>query len=115
MPHASAAQAALPFGDQPDASLGWDRILLAAFARSDRQQGFLSEAEEAVRASPGDPHILLLAATAALLTDGRGRGVSPSPPAWVTAPEPSEKGPGQMPGVGTAETGARTFLASMNR
>src|SRR5438094_3392250 len=38
-----------------------------AFAEPDRNSGFLELAEEAVRAQSGDGHILLLAATAALL------------------------------------------------
>ena len=40
---------------------------MAAFADPDRASGFLPQAEEAVRAHPGDGLILLLAATAALL------------------------------------------------
>ena len=67
MPRASAAQTVLPLGDQPEEARGWDQILLAAFADPDRASGFLSQAEEAVRAQPGDGLILLLAATAALL------------------------------------------------
>jgi superfamily II DNA or RNA helicase len=66
MPRASPAQSVLPFGDQPEAARGWDQILRTAFADSDRTSGFLSQAEEAVRAQPGDGHVLLLAATAAL-------------------------------------------------
>ena len=67
MPRASAAQTMLPLGDQPEEARGWDQILRAAFADPDRASGFLSQAEEAVRAQPGDGLILLLAATAALL------------------------------------------------
>jgi superfamily II DNA or RNA helicase len=76
MPRPSAAQTVLPFSDQPqeisrgdrqDAAVAWDRILLAAFADPDRHSGFLPDAEQAVRARPGDGEILLLAATAALL------------------------------------------------
>jgi superfamily II DNA or RNA helicase len=67
MPRASAAQAVLPFGDQPEASPAWDQVLRTAFADPDRTSGFLPQAEEALRAQPGDGHILLLAATAALL------------------------------------------------
>ncbi len=39
----------------------------AAFADADRDSGFLPLAEEALAACPGDPVILMLAATAALL------------------------------------------------
>jgi superfamily II DNA or RNA helicase len=76
MPGSSAAQTVFPFGDQPDevprcdqrdAAAGWDRLLQAAFADPDRCSGFLPQAEEAVRAHPGDGPILLFAATAALL------------------------------------------------
>src|SRR5207302_4975884 len=64
---ASAAQTVLPLGDQPQAVHGWDQVLMAAFADPDRASGFLPQAEEAVRAHPGDGLILLLATTAALL------------------------------------------------
>jgi superfamily II DNA or RNA helicase len=76
MPRSSTAQTVFPFGDQPeqvsrgdqqDVAVGWEQILRAAFADRDRHSGFLPQAEEAVRAQPGDGHILLLAATAALL------------------------------------------------
>ena len=76
MPRDSAAQTVLPFGDQPeevlrgdqqDVAAVWDQILRAAFADPHRHSGFLPQAEEAVRAQPGDGHLLLLAATAALL------------------------------------------------
>jgi superfamily II DNA or RNA helicase len=67
MPHTSAAQTVLPLGDQPEEARGWDQVLRAAFADPDRASGFLSQAEAAVRAQPGDGLILLLAATAALL------------------------------------------------
>jgi superfamily II DNA or RNA helicase len=67
MSRASAAQTVLPLGDQPQAVRGWDQVLIAAFADPDRASGFLPQAEEAVRAHPGDGLILLLAATAALL------------------------------------------------
>ena len=67
MPHASAAQTVLPLGDQPEDICGWDQILSAAFADPDRTSGFLSQAEAAVRAQPGNGLILLLATTAALL------------------------------------------------
>ncbi len=67
MPRASAAQTVLPLGDQPEDICGWEQILSAAFADPNRTSGFLSRAEEAVRAQPGDGLILLLATTAALL------------------------------------------------
>ena len=76
MPRVSAAQTVFPFGEQPeelpcgdqhDGAVGCDRILRAAFADPHRHSGFLPQAEEAVRAQPGDGNILLLAATAALL------------------------------------------------
>jgi hypothetical protein len=82
MPHASPAQTVFPFGDQPeevsrgdqkDAAAAWDRILLAAFADPGLHSGFLALAEEAVRAQPGDGHVLLLAATAALLDEEAAR------------------------------------------
>ena len=73
MPRASAAQTVLPLGDQPEEVRGWDEILLAAFNDPDRASGFLAQAEEAVRAQPGDGRILLLAATAALLDRKRER------------------------------------------
>src|SRR5215475_16214730 len=60
----------LPRGDRQGSASGWERVLLAAFADPERCGGFLLQAEEAVRAQPGDGHILLLAATAALL-DGQ--------------------------------------------
>lgn len=82
MPRGSTAQTVFPFGDQPeevsrgdqqDVAVGWERILRAAFADLDRHSGFLPQAEEAVRAQPGDGHILLLAATAALLDQDPAR------------------------------------------
>jgi superfamily II DNA or RNA helicase len=73
MPHAPSAQPLLPFGDPPENTPGWDQVLLAAFADPDRASGFLSLAEEAVRAEPGDGLVLLLAATAALLDDNAER------------------------------------------
>src|ERR1700731_388141 len=63
MPRASAAQ--IQPAEQP-ARGGWDQVLSAAFEDPDRASGFLSLAEEAVHAPPGDGLILLLAATAAL-------------------------------------------------
>jgi superfamily II DNA or RNA helicase len=53
-----------------DQSDRWSKRLLAAFGETSRPSGFLPLAEEAVAACPGDPHILLLAATAALF-DGQ--------------------------------------------
>jgi superfamily II DNA or RNA helicase len=77
MTRGSPAQAVFPFpdqaeelGDWQDSASGWERILLAAFTDRERCGGFLPQAEEAVRAQPGDGRILLLAATAALL-DGQ--------------------------------------------
>jgi hypothetical protein len=76
MPRAPTAQTVFPFCDhpeevprseRPDTAAGLDRLLRAAFADRSRRSGFLPQAEEAVRARPGDGHILLLAATAALL------------------------------------------------
>ena len=49
-------------GDSPA-----DELLRAAIADSRRKSGFLPIAEEAVRAKPGDAHLLLFAAAAALL------------------------------------------------
>ena len=51
---------------EPDIS--YER-LLAAFADTSRHSGFLSFAEEAIAERPGDPIILMLAATAALLDE----------------------------------------------
>ena len=48
----------------------WFAALVAAFDDRGRSAGFLPLAEDAVRACPGDPEILCLAATAALI-DGR--------------------------------------------
>ena len=82
MPRGSAVQTVFPFGDPPeavprgdqqDAAVGWERILRAAFADRDRHSGFLPQAEEAVRAQPGDGHLLLLAATAALIDQDPAR------------------------------------------
>ncbi|MCP3441287.1 DEAD/DEAH box helicase [Bradyrhizobium sp. CCGUVB14] len=80
MSHASPAQTVFPFGDQPDElsrgdrkEVAWDQVLLGAFADRGFQSGFLPLAEEAVRAQPGDGHILLLAATAALLDEDAAR------------------------------------------
>lgn len=76
MPRNSTAQTVFPFveqaeelaaGDRRDTASGWGRILQIAFADPDRRGGFLPQAEQAVRAHPGDVALLLLAATAALL------------------------------------------------
>jgi len=67
MARASAAQPVLPFVDLPQERPAWDKILCGAFADSARVSGFLTQAEEAVRARSDDGVILLLAATAALL------------------------------------------------
>src|SRR5262249_62268244 len=82
MPRASPAQTVFLFGDQleevsledrKDAAVAWDQVLLDAFADLVGHSGFLELAEEAVRAQPGDGHILLLAATAALLDEDAAR------------------------------------------
>jgi superfamily II DNA or RNA helicase len=67
MPPASLPQLALPFDEAADQPDKWDEKLLAAFANKEMTSGFLPLAEEALRAWPGDAHILCLAATAALL------------------------------------------------
>jgi superfamily II DNA or RNA helicase len=58
---------AFPFGEVLDKPDEWRCGLLNAFANADITSGFLPLAEDAVRAIPGDAHILCLAATAALL------------------------------------------------
>ena len=77
MTRRSTAQPVLPFGELAEQARrveesevarlerapGWEQILRAAFADPDRNSGFLELAEEAVRAQPGDGHILLLAGT----------------------------------------------------
>jgi hypothetical protein len=75
MPHASAAQTVLPFGDQPEEAFEWHQILLAAFADPDCTSGFLSQAEAAVHAHPGNGLTLLLAATAALIDQNSERAL----------------------------------------
>jgi superfamily II DNA or RNA helicase len=67
MPPASVLQMALPFAGAPDEPDEWDNRLLDAFANEEVTSGFLALAEEALRAMPGDAHILCLGATAALL------------------------------------------------
>jgi superfamily II DNA or RNA helicase len=82
MARASPAQTVFPFADQPgeaprrhqhDVAAEWNEVLLAAFADRDRESGFLPQAEEAVRAQPGDGKILLLAAMAALFDEDPAR------------------------------------------
>ncbi len=51
----------------PRDSTGWQDALIDAFEDPDRASGFLPLAEEALLAHPGNPVILCLAATAALL------------------------------------------------
>jgi superfamily II DNA or RNA helicase len=85
MPPRSATQAVQPFGDDelkeipppppspvanPEPVRDWSWALQLAFDAPRPSAGFLPLAEEAERAKPGDPDILLLAATAALL-DGK--------------------------------------------
>src|SRR5713226_6929233 len=67
MPPASLPQLALPLDEAPDQPDKWDQKLLAAFADKEMTSGFLPLAQEALRTQPGDPHVLCLAATAALL------------------------------------------------
>ena len=68
MPLSVSRQSEL-FEDAPRESDVWSQRLLAAFADPDLDSGFLPIAEQAIAARPGDPIILLLAATAALLDD----------------------------------------------
>jgi len=75
MSRVSAAQMLLPMSDSPDDSGGWDAILLDAFADRERRSGFLPLAEAALRANPGDPMILYLAATAAVLDEHPDRAL----------------------------------------
>src|SRR5258706_10204882 len=67
MPPASLPQLALPLDDASDQPGKWDQKLLEAFANEEMTSGFLPLAEEALRIWPGNPRILCLAATAALL------------------------------------------------
>jgi superfamily II DNA or RNA helicase len=67
MPSDPVEQAPLPFGDQPDEPGRWPQILRVAVGDPDRASECLPLAEQAVRACPGDGHVLLLAATAALM------------------------------------------------
>jgi superfamily II DNA or RNA helicase len=67
MPSATTSQMVFPFGGAPDESAEWDKRLRDAFAKPEMKSAFLPLAEEALSAFPGDPYILCLAATAALL------------------------------------------------
>jgi superfamily II DNA or RNA helicase len=69
MPHLNVK----PLVVEPDLTADrdkWVDTLVRVLADPRRTQGFLAEAEKAERACPGDPAILLMAATAALL-DGK--------------------------------------------
>ena len=68
MPLSVSRQSEL-FEDAPRESDVWSQRLLPAFPDPDLDSGFLPIAEQAIAARPGDPIILLLAATAALLDD----------------------------------------------
>lgn len=68
MPRPALRQSDL-FADTPDESDTWLDRLLAAFADANLDSGFLPLAENAIEACPGDPVVLLLAATAALLDE----------------------------------------------
>ncbi len=63
----SSEQADLPFGDEPHQPGPWPQILREAVADPNRTLECLPLAEQAVRACPDDGHVLLLAATAALI------------------------------------------------
>src|SRR5271156_1465248 len=67
LPH---RQMSRQFGESPSVPEVWIDTLSEAFADPKRTHGFLELAEKAERACPGDPAILSLDATAALL-DGR--------------------------------------------
>jgi len=67
VPPASLPQLALPFDEASDLSIDWDRQLRDAFADEEKTSGFLPLAEEALLHLPGNPYVLCLAATAALL------------------------------------------------
>jgi len=56
-----------PLGDAPDLSVEFDQRILDAFANGKKTSGFLPLAEDALVHMPGAPHVLVLAATAALL------------------------------------------------
>jgi superfamily II DNA or RNA helicase len=67
MPPAALPQLNLPLDDAPGMSIKWDLRLLSAFEDEQKTSDFLPLAEEALRHMPGDPAVLCLAATAALL------------------------------------------------
>jgi superfamily II DNA or RNA helicase len=67
MPPASISQMTLPLSDGPPEPESWEKRLADALTNAEMTSGFLPIAEEAVRAAPGDGHILSIAATAALL------------------------------------------------
>jgi superfamily II DNA or RNA helicase len=67
MPPAALPQLNLPLDDAPGISIKWDLRLLSAFEDEQKTSDFLPLAEEALRHMPGDPAVLCLAATAALL------------------------------------------------
>jgi hypothetical protein len=75
MPAVSRPQMVLPFGAAPEESGEWDKRLVAAFANRGMTSGFLPLAEEAALRDPGSPHILMLAATAALLDNEPDRAL----------------------------------------
>lgn len=66
-PSAPTAAADSPAAAPTERGLSADERLRAAIADPNQASGFLALAEQAVQAWPADPHILLLAATAALL------------------------------------------------
>jgi superfamily II DNA or RNA helicase len=72
---ASSPQISLPMGDSPRDAAEWSKVLFDAFADRQRTTGFLELAQRAERACPGDPHILCLAATAALLDENPERAL----------------------------------------
>ena len=65
----SSPQISLPLGDSPRDAAESSKVLFDAFADRQRTVGFLQLAQQAERACPGDPSILCLAATAALLDE----------------------------------------------
>ena len=68
MPRPALRQSDL-FSEAPYASDSWTERLLAAFTDANLHSGFLTLAEKAIEACPGDAVILMLAATAALLDE----------------------------------------------
>ena len=75
MPRPALRQSDL-FADAARESDVWMQRLLAAFADPNLHSGFLPLAEEAIGACPGDPIILMLAATAALLDERPERALA---------------------------------------